>query len=238
MHMFSKILTTAAAGGLALAAGTALQSQSADGVPEARAGAQEIVSGLSFPPLAGTKCWELNPAFGKSTFLQLRFLPIGDKQSLLSGNAFRNDGSKPDRVLQLSGSASKNRFVGDDGYIKRYLMNLTYSFNKTNTDPVGQFDETGAVLRGQYTVRLDPSTLNGRFDGNDIVMDWTPPLSGPSNTFAASGPNEIFGSIQCDGTFPGLDNCGTIIPLNNTGTMTLVGEGTQVCNAANPRPRL
>jgi len=194
--------------------------------------------------LQGTMCWVLDPVLGKETFVQLTFRRIGNDQSLLSGFAVRNDGSKPDRVLQMSGGAGRHWFTADgDVEVDRHLINLTYSFSKIGTDPSNAFVETGAALRGHYAFRLDPSDLNGFFEGNDIVLDWRPPLTGPSATFTASDSrtgyssiaNNYLGGIQCDGTVSGFDNCGSIIPLNNAGTVTLVGSNASQCAVANPQ---
>lgn len=194
--------------------------------------------------LRGTKCWVLDPVLGKETFVQLTFKRIGNGQSVFSGFAVRNDGSKPDRVLQMSGGAGRHSFVGDgDVEIDRHLVNLTYSFSKIGTDPNKAFLETGAALRGHYAFRLDPSDLSGFFEGNDFVLDWSPPLTGPSVTYTASDArnaystiaNNYLGGIQCDGTVSGFDDCGTIIPLNNAGTVTLVGSNPNQCAAANPQ---
>lgn len=194
--------------------------------------------------LVGTKCWVLEPALGKGTFLELRFVPIGGGHSLLSGQAVRNDGSKPDRVLQLSGSASRHTFVGDgDATISRFLVDLHYSFSKTGTNPANAFVETGANLLGHYNIRLNPDDLSGVFEGRDVVLDWAAPLSGPSETLDAKAAqnayssiaNNYLGGLTCDGTVPGFDNCGTYLPINNTGTLTLVGSNRRECRIANPQ---
>lgn len=198
--------------------------------------------------LHGTKCWTLDPVVGKDTFVELTFRRIGNRQSIFSGTAIRNDGTKPDRVLQMSGTTSHHSFIGDgDTEISRHLLNLTYSFSKTGTDPANAFTETGAVLRGHYAIRLNPENLNGYFEGNDIVLDFPGGLTGPAATFSSQDPNNdaykplgannYLGGILCDGTIPGFDNCGSIVPLNNAGTLTLVGQNRRQCHAANPGSR-
>ena len=240
----SKHLIVSGIGSLAL--GTAIANMSFGESTALGADDSELQStrqARSNPILRGTKCWVLDPVVGKETFLELRFLPIGRGHSLFSGQAFRNDGTKPDRVLQMSGSSRRHSFVGDGGVtISRLLVDLHYSFSKTGTDPANAFAETGAGLLGHYNLRLNPSDLSGVFEGRDLVLDWTPPLTGPSATYAANSPlngystiaNNYLGGIQCDDSVPGFNNCGTIVPLNNTGSLTLVGNNAAACAAARP----
>ena len=194
--------------------------------------------------LAGTKCWVLDPVVGKGSFMTLTFLPLSDEQAIFSGQIVRTDGKKPDRVLQVLGSAGTHTFVGDGGVqIDRILFNLNYAFSKTGTKPARAFAETGAALRGQYAMRINPVDGSGVFQGNDFVIDWKPPLTGPSATYTADNPangysgiaNNYLGGIRCDGSLGfGFDNCGTVIPLNNAGTLRLAGSDAQACAQANP----
>lgn len=208
-------------------------------------GVSNVSAGQQGPrSLKGTKCWTLDPVLGKDTFVELTFKRIGNGQSIFSGTAVRTDAQKPDRILQMSGSTSVHSFIGDDETeITRHMLNLTYAFSKTGTNPANAFTETGAALRGHYAIRLDPSSLNGYFEGNDIVMDFPGGLTGPAATFdaqsvnnpyAALGANNYLGGILCDGTVPGFNNCGTIIPVNNAGSLTLVGKNKRQCKNANP----
>ncbi|MEM7254211.1 MAG: hypothetical protein AAF493_22565 [Pseudomonadota bacterium] len=189
-------------------------------------------------PLSGTKCWVLDPVLGKETFVELKFRWIGGKQALFSGTAVRTDGQKPDRILQMSGSTSRHTFEGDGGVnISRHMLNLTYAFSKTGTDPANAYTETGAALRGHYAIRLNPANLDGYFEGNDIIMDFPGGLTGPATTSAADNSmNEYLGTISCDGNLvPGqFDNCGTIIPVNNAGSLTLVGSNAWQCYLQRP----
>lgn len=188
--------------------------------------------------LRGTKCWKFRAAFGKPAFIELHFQNLRYGHSLVSGTVVRADGvnKKPDRVLMVSGSAAYNEFIGDDETtISRYLLNLTYSFSKTGTNPESAFSEAAFHMRGHYAVRLHPETLDGVFAGNDFVLRWAPPLTGPSRTFSAdtsvTGADGVtanyMGGINCEG-----GSCGDILPLNNAGTWELIGRNKFQCDNA------
>lgn len=188
--------------------------------------------------LRGTKCWKFKAAFGKPSFMKLHFLRVREGHSMFSGTVVRADGvnKKPDRVIQVTGSGSFHSFVGDNkAEISRYLLNLNYSFSKTGTNPENAFKEVPLQIRGHYNVRLNPENLNGVFAGNDYIMSWAPPLTGPSNTFRAdlsqNGYSSIngnyLGGIDCTG-----GSCGTILPLNNAGQLELVGRNAYQCDLA------
>lgn len=192
------------------------------------------------PALRGTKCWKFNAAFGKPAFIELHFFNRRHGHSLVSGTVTRADGvnKKPDRVMLVSGSAAYNSFVGDnETEIKRYLLNLTYSLSKTGTNPDDQFTVGGFHLRGHYNVRLNAEDLNGAFAGNDFILSWRAPLTGPNSTFQADRTVEgargvtanYMGGVNCTG-----DNieCGTILPLNNAGTWEIIGNNKRQCDAA------
>lgn len=195
-------------------------------------------TGNKRPELGATKCWKFQAAFGKPAFMQLYFFGNRQSHSLVSGTVIRADavGSKPDRVIQISGSMSRHAFVGDnDTEIDRYLMNLTYSLAPTGTNADVHFDDLGFYLRGHYHIRLDPNTLDGIFAGNDVIMRWENPLTGPAFQYAAdttvTGARGVtanyMGGINCEG-----GECGTILPLNNTGSLELVGSNRRQCQRA------
>lgn len=193
------------------------------------------------PLLKGTKCWSFQAAFGKPAFITLHFKKVRKGHSLFSGQVVRADGGaiKPDRVLQVSGSAGYHTFVGDnDTDVERFLLDLHYSFSKTGTDPAAAFTESGFHLRGHYSVRVDPESLDGVFAGNDFILRWAPPLNGPRATFSrdvtAVGGDGVsanyLGGIDCAGR-----TCGDILPINNAGTWTLVGRNARQCERRNPQ---
>lgn len=193
--------------------------------------------------LRGTKCWKLEPVLGKETFVELTFKRIGNGQSVFSGTALRLDGSHPERVLQMSGSSSRYTYTGNDNTdISLHLLNLNLAAAKLSKDPATVLDETGHVILSHYTVRLDPSSLNGAFEGTDVLSEFPGGLTGPAVTYHSQHANNAYsehasnylGGISCDGTVPGFDNCGTILPINNAGTLTLLGNNKRQCRQANP----
>lgn len=217
----------------------------------------------SVPALRGTKCWKFQAAFGKPAFIELHFFNRRHGHSLVSGQVVRADGvnKKPDRVLQVSGSAGYNTYTStqqvpkldennqpvvdeagnpvletvEGPEVERFLMDLTYSFSKTGTDFSKAFTEASLHTRGHYAVRLDAETLDGVFAGNDFILRWAPPLTGPLRTLpndsnAAPGNGvtaNYMGGLDCTG-----GSCGLILPLNNAGTFQLVGRNKRQCDNA------
>lgn len=214
---------------------------------EADLAAERARRRLDRKTLKGTKCWKFKAVFGKDAFMELHFFNKRHGHSLVSGRVIRADGvnKKPDRVLQVSGSASFHEFVGDNKTkIERYLLNLTYSMSKTGTDPAKAFTEASSHLRGHYNVRLNPKGMSGVFAGNDFILDWATPLTGPVGNpennnkpvtyradFDVQGGNGVtanyMGGLDCTG-----NSCGTILPINNTGTLELVGNSKRECDNA------
>lgn len=203
-------------------------------------------TGWRAPLLGKTKCWKFTSAFpGKPGFMELQFFGNRRGHSMVSGTVVRADapGSKPDRVIQISGSMSYHEFEAADGtLVPRYLMNVTSSLAPTGAaNGVDHYSDKGFYLNGHYHIRLDPFTLDGVFGGRDVISRWTAgQLTGPAQLFdednTVTGGSGItanyMGGINCTG-----GECGAIVPVNQAGSLELVGTTRRQCdNARNSFP--